>query len=129
MRAITGKLFALALAVAFIFSSNIYSPNFITSAESSSQQKEPPQQQTQQDSDRAMMLAHLLYQQLPKELVEAEEFGAVGVVQRLLAIIALFDHLTRFAAALGMHQQTLADQCRAAEPKLDFAFNFITENR
>ena len=81
------------------------------------------------DSDRTMMLAHLLFQQLPKELVEAEEYGAVGVVQRLLAIISLFDGLTKFAAALGTGQMQLAQQCRAAEPKLDFAFDFITENR
>jgi hypothetical protein len=87
------------------------------------------QQPTLADSDRTMMLAHLLFQQLPKELVEAEDYGAVGVVQRLLAIITLFDGLTKFAAALGTGQTTLAQQCRAAEPKLDFAFDFITENR
>jgi hypothetical protein len=86
------------------------------------------QQQSLQDSDRSMMLAHLLFQQLPKELVEAEEYGAVGVVQRLLAIIALFDGLTKFAGAIGMGEQALADRCRAMEPKLDFAFNFIMEN-
>ena len=87
------------------------------------------QQPTLADSDRTMMLAHLLFLQLPKELVEAEEHGAVGVVQRLLAIISLFDGLTKFAAALGTGQMHLAQQCRAAEPKLDFAFDFITENR
>lgn len=87
------------------------------------------QQPSLADSDRAMMLAHLLYQQLPREMVEAEEYGAVGVVQRLLAIVTLFDNLTRFAAALGMGEAHLARQIKAGEPKLDFAFDFIMENR
>src|SRR5262249_34931290 len=51
MRAIIGKVLALALTAGSIFSSNIYSPTFITSANTSSQQKQLPQQQAGQDKE------------------------------------------------------------------------------